>query len=101
MAFSTKEEGRAYAKGRQDERKAVLMGASPIATPKEGSLLPPSNTRFRSFAERYLIERATHFRADHIDEDAWRCIQDARRAYKQIEAVGRTVRNDNGDDGTF
>jgi hypothetical protein len=57
---------------------------------------PPSDTRFRSFAERWLIERAGTFRADRIDEDTWRSIQDAKRAYKQCQAVGRTISSDEG-----
>jgi hypothetical protein len=55
---------------------------------------PKSDQRFRSFAERFMIERASTFRADHIDEDTWKCILDAKRAYKQIEAMGRTVSDD-------
>jgi len=55
--------------------------------------LPYSDPRFRSFAERYLIERASTFRTDKIDEDTWKCILDAKRAYKQIEQVGRNIAN--------
>jgi hypothetical protein len=50
-----------------------------------------SDQRFRSFAERFMIERASTFRQDKIDEDTWKCILDAKRAYKQIEAVGRSI----------
>ena len=53
--------------------------------------LPSSDQRFRSFAERYLIERVRMFRPDKIDEDTWACILDAKRAYKQIKAVGRSI----------
>jgi len=52
----------------------------------------PSDQRFRSFAERFLIERAGTFRADHIAEDTWLCVQDAKRAYNMIAQAGR-----NGD----
>jgi hypothetical protein len=38
-------------------------------------------TRFRSFAERYVIERASGFKTDG---DAWTCIQDAVRVYRMI-----------------
>ena len=61
---------------------------------------PLSDQRFRSFAERFMIERASTFRPDKIGEDTWTCILDAKRAYKQIEAVGRTVENDDKYDGT-
>lgn len=48
--------------------------------------------RFRSFTERYLIERASMFRAGHEQQDAWLCIQDAKRIYKMIEqASGNSV----------
>ena len=39
-------------------------------------------TRFRSFAERYVIERASGFKSDN---DAWTAVQDAMRVYKMIE----------------
>ena len=39
-------------------------------------------TRFRSFAERYVIERASGFKSD---TDAWTAVQDAMRVYKMIE----------------
>lgn len=39
-------------------------------------------TRFRSFAERYVIERASGFKSD---TDAWTAVQDAMRIYRMIE----------------
>ena len=39
-------------------------------------------TRFRSFAERYVIERASGFKSD---TDAWTAVQDAMRIYKMIQ----------------
>jgi len=69
-------------------------GISPVATGPAPNQPRKSDSRFRSFAERYLIERAAHFRQDHIDIDTWSCIMDAKRAYKQIEAVGCTVSDD-------
>lgn len=39
-------------------------------------------TRFRSFAERYVIERASGFKSD---TDAWTAVQDAMRVYRMIE----------------
>ena len=39
-------------------------------------------TRFRSFAERYVIERASGFKSD---TDAWTAVQDAIRIYRMIE----------------
>jgi hypothetical protein len=45
-------------------------------------------TRFRSFAERYVIERAREFKTD---VDAWTCIQDAVRVYKMIAQQSTSV----------
>jgi hypothetical protein len=46
-------------------------------------------SRFRSFAERFLIERASTFRTDHMAEDTWQCVQDAKRAYGLIRSTGK------------
>lgn len=43
---------------------------------------PEEVKRFRSFAERYVIERAAQFRADHELEDAWECVSAAKTVYK-------------------
>lgn len=77
MAFSTKEETRAYAKGRADERR-VNMGV--------GETKSKSNARFRSFCERYVVTRSEFFRQDPegLAEDTWSCILDAKRAYSLI-----------------
>jgi hypothetical protein len=79
-------------------KNAVLGMGYGVVTQSPIDLNTPrrqSHQRFRSFAERYMIERASTFRADHIDEDTWRCVMDAKRAYKQIEAVGCTITDDN------
>lgn len=112
MAYSDPAERKAYAKGRADERKAtIVQGAAitgrlaykanmsspgPVGDPR------PSDQRFRSFAERYLIERAGTFRADNIAADTWQAILDAKRAYNMIKEVGRNAENDVGfDDKTL
>ena len=48
-------------------------------------------TRFRSFAERYVIERASTFRVGHEDEDGWIAVQRAKTAYKQIAEIGQAT----------
>jgi hypothetical protein len=45
--------------------------------------------RFRSFAERYVVERASTFRVGHEREDAHTAVLDARSIYKNIEQVAR------------
>lgn len=44
--------------------------------------------RFRSFAERYVIERALNFRPGHEQEDAWAAMLDAKGIYAQIRGLG-------------
>jgi hypothetical protein len=44
-------------------------------------------TRFRSFAERYVIERAGTFKADTEMQDAWNAVERAKSIYKHIENV--------------
>ena len=51
----------------------------------------PDLDKFRSFAERYVIERAASFRAGFEKEDGWEAIQTARSLYKMIEGVGQTA----------
>jgi len=43
--------------------------------------------RFRSFAERYVIERASTFKGDTEMEDAWNAVERAKTIYKHIENV--------------
>lgn len=51
----------------------------------------PSDPRFRSFVERYVIERARLFRADPDghNEDLWTAMLDAKRAYSLIRRMGQ------------
>ena len=49
---------------------------------------PESNARFRSFAERYLIERCRLWPEDEWKERAWATILQARTVYKMISNVG-------------
>lgn len=47
--------------------------------------------RFRSFAERYVIERASTFRKGSEDEDGWDALQRAKSLYKQIDRMSVTM----------
>ena len=51
----------------------------------------PDLDKFRSFAERYVIERAASFRKGFEKEDGWEAIQTARSLYKMIEGVGHNM----------
>jgi hypothetical protein len=46
-------------------------------------------TRFRSFAERYLVARAPHFDPDPAkeEEQMWECLLRAKTAYRKIEGL--------------
>lgn len=46
--------------------------------------------RTRSFVERYVIERATHFRLGFEREDAWTAILDGKTVY---EGIGRMAKD--------
>ncbi len=46
-------------------------------------------TRFQSFAERYIIERAGQFKLGNEKQDAWNAILDAKSIYGMIEGVDR------------
>ena len=52
-------------------------------------------TRFRSFAERYVIERASGFKSD---TDAWTAVQDAMRVYRMIAQQSGRVSCPQADD---
>lgn len=47
--------------------------------------------RFRSFAERYVIQRASMFRVGFEKEDAFAAVMDAKTVYKQIELAGAAL----------
>lgn len=63
--------------------------ASPIATPKQHQR--PSDPRFRSFAERYIITRSAMFRPGHEAEDSWNCLLDAKRIYAMVRRTGESI----------
>lgn len=47
--------------------------------------------RFRSFAERYVIERANGFRKGFEREDAWEATLDARTMFNNIGRVSKDM----------
>lgn len=53
-----------------------------------------SNQRFRSFAERYVVERCRDWKEGEISERAWAAILEAKTTYNQIKEVGRTLDHD-------
>lgn len=79
--------------------QAVPVVANPnLGNPGHANVKKPSDQRFRSFAERYMIARAHLFRvpmSDHT-EDQWACIMDAKRAYAMIQRVGQNIEPEEG-----
>ncbi len=50
-----------------------------------------SDSRFRSFAERYIVARAATFRVGHEAEDGWLALLDARRLYTMARVMGENL----------
>lgn len=65
-------------------------GMSPIADPTT-TKRRPSDPRFRSFAERYLIARAGFLRTGHELEDGWKVLLDAKSLYVMIRRNGENI----------
>lgn len=65
----------------------ILAGQGTIGTRSYG----PPNDRFRSFAERYLIERAGQFTRGKELEEGWQVIQDAKKLYQMIATASRNA----------
>lgn len=76
----------------------VVQANPNVGAPQQGTRGKPSDARFRSFAERFMIARAHLFRADPegLAEDTWSCILDAKRAYAMIERTGQNIEPDDG-----
>lgn len=53
----------------------------------------PSNARFNSFCERFVIERCREWPQEEINEAAWRTIQDAKTVYRMIQGVSSKVKD--------
>lgn len=69
-----------------------------LGQPAHVNVKKPSDQRFRSFAERYIIARAHLFRvppSEHA-EDQWECILDAKRCYAMVERTGRKIEPEDG-----
>lgn len=77
----------------------VTVGPNPnLGAPTHANVKKPSDQRFRSFAERYMIARANYFRQDPegLAEDTWTCILDAKRAYAMIARTGENIEPEDG-----
>ena len=66
---------------------------NPVGGSTGSSARKKSDQRFRSFAERYLIARASFFRQEPtaLAEDTWSCLLDAKRAYAMVRRLGESV----------
>lgn len=80
------------------QQAAQQAQPTPVAAQNQATARP-ADPRFRSFVERYVIERAAFFRVDpegHM-EDQWQCIQDAKRVYALIKRVGEGAANEEAE----
>jgi hypothetical protein len=77
---------------------AAQQSNANLGAPQQGTRGKPSDARFRSFAERFMIARAHLFRNDPVglQEDTWECIMDAKRAYRMIERTGQNIEPEEG-----
>lgn len=66
-------------------------GVSPAADAEQAP--PPDNPRFRSFAERYIIERCREWKEGEIDERSWAAILEAKSIYSRVREFSRNVRD--------
>lgn len=58
--------------------------------------------RFRSFAERYIVERAATFRdGEHELEDAWKCILAAKSIYNMTDQAANAFRKETMQGGAM
>lgn len=48
-------------------------------------------TRFRSFVERFLVERASAFDKNNVDKDVWEALMQAKTAYSQIALISESM----------
>lgn len=65
--------------------------AGPAQGAVQGEATPNSreHERFCSFVERFVIERCRDWDQTRMDEEGWKCIQDAKMTYSMIQRVGR------------
>lgn len=69
-------------------------GQNVPVTAAENQQRMTSNTRFRSFCERYVVERCRDWPQDQIEARAWEAILEARSIYNKVKEVGRTIGDD-------
>lgn len=67
------------------------MGSAPNGWTPSGETPTIEQTRFRSFAERYLIARAHTWEPGKETEMAWVTTLDAKRFYRMIEQQGKNL----------
>lgn len=77
---------------------AVQHNPAAQGGPTHANVKKPSDQRFRSFAERYVIARAHYFRQEPelLLEDSWSCILDAKRLYAMIARTGQNIEPEDG-----
>lgn len=66
--------------------------------PTHGNVRKPSDQRFRSFAERYIVARAHLLTPDaqKLAEEQFVMVLDAKRLYAMIERAGQNIQPEDG-----
>lgn len=79
------------------------MGVAPMSPATQGQPThsndrKPSDQRFRSFAERYVVARAHLLTADStkLAEEQYIMVLDAKRLYAMIERAGQNIQPEDG-----
>lgn len=78
---------------KRDTGKTVVGMSAQALMPQPASdetRAPKSNARYRSFAERYVVERARTFPIGRENEAAWEAALQAKTIYKMIQRIGQS-----------
>lgn len=76
----------------------LLMSPATQGGPTHSNDRKPSDQRFRSFAERYVVARAHLLTADStkLAEEQYIMVLDAKRLYAMIERAGQNIQPEDG-----
>jgi hypothetical protein len=77
---------------------AALGAQAPQGGPSHSNVRKPSDQRFRSFAERYVVARAHLLTPDatKLAEEQYSMVMDAKRLYAMIERAGQNIQPEDG-----
>lgn len=75
-----------------------LLSPATQGGPTHANVRKPSDQRFRSFCERYVVARAHLLTADPLKlaEEQYNMVLDAKRFYAMIERAGQSIQPEDG-----